>query len=152
MAKTITWEAEEYIVREKTTGWYVGLVVVGLVMVAVAVLLEAWTFLIVIILSVVALLIYVSRPPRVIKYTLDNEGLKEDEREYAFADFKSFGVLNEAGHYSIVLSPRKRFSTRLTVFFPKAQGEEIVDAFGAHLPMEPVDLDLLDKLIKFLRI
>jgi hypothetical protein len=40
----------------------------------------------------------------------------------------------------------------MTVYFPEAQGEEIVDAFGARLPMEPVEMDLLDKLIKFLRI
>ena len=51
-----------------------------------------------------------------------------------------------------MLTPRKRFSPRVTVYFPEAQGEEIVDAFGARLPMEEVKLDMLDKLIKFLRI
>lgn len=148
----ITWEAEEYVVRDKTTGWYVGLVVVGLVLVGLAVLLQAWTFLAVIVLSVIALVIYAARPPRVIKYVLDSEGLKEGQQEHSFSEFKSFGVLNEGSHFSVVLTPRKRFAPRLTVFFPEAQGEEIIDAFGARLPMEPVELDLLDKLIKFLRI
>ncbi len=149
---TITWEAEEYIVREKNSWWYVGLVAVSLVFVGLAVLAQAWTFLAVIILSVVALLVYTLRPPRVLRYTLTNKGLSEGDRLYDYAEFKAFGILREGNHFAIVLTPRKRFSPRVTVFFPQSQGEEIVDAFGARLPMEEVKLDLLDKLIKFLRI
>ena len=71
---------------------------------------------------------------------------------YVFSDFRSFGVLNEDNHYSIVLIPKKRFAPRVTVYFPETEGEQIVDVFGARLPMEPVKLDLLDKLVRFLRI
>ncbi len=41
---------------------------------------------------------------------------------------------------------------RVTVFFPETEGEQIVDIFGARLPMEPVKLDLMDKLVRWLRI
>ena len=58
----------------------------------------------------------------------------------------------DGDYFAIVLNPRKRFSGRVRVYFPAEQGEQIVDAFGAHLPMEPVKLDFLDKLINFLRI
>ncbi len=57
----ISWEAEEYIVRDKTTWWYVGLVAVGLVLSGISVLLRWWSFLAVVILSVVALMIYAMR-------------------------------------------------------------------------------------------
>ena len=60
--------------------------------------------------------------------------------------------LNEDNHYSIVLIPKKRFATSVVVYFPETSGEEIVDIFGAHLPMEPVKLDVLDKLVRLLRI
>lgn len=153
-AKTdiISWEAEEYIVRDKTTWWYVGLVAVGLVLAGIAVWLQWWTFLAVVVLSVVALIIYAMRPPRVLRYSLSNKGVSEDNKLYEYSEFKSFGILREGGHFAIVLTPRKRFSPRVTVYFPEAQGEEIVDAFGGRLPMEEVKLDMLDKLIKFLRI
>ncbi len=149
---SINWEAEEYIVREKNAWWYVGLVAVALVLAGIAVLLRWWTFLAVVVLSAVALLVYAMRPPRMLRYSLTNKGLTENDRLYNYEDFKSFGVLREGNHFAIVLTPRKRFSPRVTVFFPEIQGEEIVDAFGARLPMEEVKLDLLDKLIKFLRI
>lgn len=148
----ISWEAEEYIVRDKNAGWYVGMVVVGLLLSALAIWLQAWTFLAVIVLSVVALLVYTLRPPRMLHYSLTERGLSEGEHLYNYDDFKAFGVLKEGQHFAIVLTPRKRFSPRVTVFFPEAQGEAIVDAFGARLPMEEVRLDVLDRLIKFLRI
>lgn len=152
-AKTeISWEAEEYIVRDKNAGWYAGMVVVGLLLSALAIWLQAWTFLAVIVLSVVALLVYTLRPPRMLHYSLTERGLSEGEHLYNYDDFKAFGVLKEGQHFAIVLTPRKRFSPRVTVFFPEAQGEAIVDAFGARLPMEEVRLDVLDRLIKFLRI
>lgn len=148
----INWEAEEYIVREKNSWWYVGLIAVGLVLSGIAILLQAWTFLAVIILSVVALIVYAMRPPRMLRYSLTNKGLSEGDKLYNYEDFKAFGILREGNHFAIVLTPRKRFAPRVTVFFPEAQGEAIVDAFGARLPMEEVKLDMLDKLIKFLRI
>ena len=151
-ADTISWEAEEYIVREKNAWWYVGLIAVGLLFSALAIWLRAWTFLAVVILSVVALLVYAMRPPRMLRYSLSNKGLSEGNNLHTYDEFKAFGILHEGNHFAIVLTPRKRFSPRMTVFFPEAQGEEIVDAFGARLPMEEVKLDMLDKLIKFLRI
>lgn len=153
-AKTdiISWEAEEYIVRDKTTWWYVGLIAVGLALSAISVLLQWWSFLVVVILSVISLIIYAMRPPRVLRYSLSNKGISEGDKLYPYADFKSFGILQEGNHFAIALTPIKRFSPRMMVYFPQAQGEEIVDAFGERLPMEEVKLDLLDKLIKFLRI
>jgi hypothetical protein len=53
--------------------------------------------------------------------------------------------------FAIVLMPRKRFSLAVTVYFPEAKGEEIVDVFGARLPMETVKLDLIDKIVRKLR-
>lgn len=150
--KSITWQAKEYVQRDKKTGWYVGLVLVGLAFVAFGVWQRWWTFIALIVVSVLALIIYSVRPARDLKYRLDSTGLFEGARKYNFVDYRAFGVLAEGGNFAIVLTPRKRFSGRVKVYFPAEQGEQIVDAFGAHLPMEAVKLDFIDKLINFLRI
>lgn len=76
MAKEIVnWEAREYILGEKKTGWYVGLVVVALGLIALAVWQEWWTFVVLIVLATVSLWIYTVRPPRVLHYSLGNKGL-----------------------------------------------------------------------------
>ena len=148
----VNWEAREYIEYKKNTGWYIGLAAITIGLCAVAIFMQQWTFLLLIVVAVVALLTYTLRSPRLLHYSLTEKGLSEGNNLYVFSDFRSFGVLNENNHYSIVLMPKKRFGSRVSVYFPEAEGEQIVDVFGAHLPMEPVKLDLLDRLVKFLRI
>ena len=149
---TIKWEAKEYIQHDKNAGWYIGLVIVSLLLIALSVWLKWWTFTALIVLSAISLLIYVTRPPRTIKYSLSAKCLTEGERKYLFEDYKSFGILQDDTDFAIILIPRKRFSPAVTVYFPKEKGEEIVDMFGARLPMEPVKLDFLDKIVRKLRI
>jgi len=148
----VNWEAEEYLQRSKGAGWYVGFVVVVLGLVALSIVLKWWTFTALVALSAVALLIYAVRPPRRLHYSLSDKGLSEGGRVYNYEDFKSFGVMQEGDKYAIMLTPRKRFSPRVTVYFPQESGEEIVDAFGMRLPMEEVKLDFLDKIVRMLRI
>lgn len=149
----VEWDGQEYVTYDKNAGWYVGLVAVGLLLVAGSILLRWWTFTALVVVSVIALFVYATRPPRTIHYILSSDGLKENTgRVYKFEDYKAFGVLQNDKRFAIVLRPNKRFSPAVTVYFPEAQGEEIVDMFGARLPMEQVKLDFIDKIVKFLRI
>ena len=148
----ITWQAEEYIVPGRNTWWYVGLFAVATALCVLAVFLNWWTFLALVIVCVVAILTSTFRPPRTINYTLTNEGLNEGERLHKYEDYKAFGILQEGTHYSAILIPKKRFGLSTKVYFPKTSGEVIVDALGAHLPMQEVKLDFLDKIVNFLRI
>ena len=151
-AKDISWQAEEYIVREHNTGWYFGLFIIGIALLALAVLIKSWTFFALIILCVITVLVFTLRPPRKISYTLNDEGIKEGDRLHPFDEFKAFGITKEGNHYSAVLIPKKRLGLNVKVYFPGGSGEAIVDALGARLPMEEVKLDFLDKIVNFLRI
>lgn len=149
---TVSWEAEEYITHDKNAGWYIGLVIVCLALIALSIWLQQWIFIAVIVLAFISLMIYELRPPRKLKYTVDAKGLTEGEKFYKFEDYRAFGILQDDQNFAIVIMPRKRFAPSVTVYFPKAKGEEIVDVFGARLPMEEVKLDFLDKIVRKLRI
>ena len=150
--ESINWEAKEYIPHEKNAGWYVGLVIVCLALVALSIVFGWWTFAILVVLSGVVLVLYSVRPPRVLHYSLNSKGLSEGNRIYEYGDYRSFGVLKEGENFAIILTPRKRFAPGVKVYFPQESGEAIVDAFGARLPMEEVKLDFLDRVVNFLRI
>ena len=86
-------------------------------------------------------------------YSLSDKGISEGNNLFTFDQFKAFGVLREDEyHYCIILTPKKRSGARMRVYFPETEGEQIVDMFGLRLPMEPVKLDMLDRLVRFLRI
>ena len=150
--KPVSWQAEEYIVHDHDAWWYVGLFVVGGALCALSVFLGWWTFLALIILSVITILISNLRPPRKINYTLDNSGLTEGTTLHKFEDFKAFGITQDGTHYSAVLIPKKRFGIGVKVYFPEGSGEAIVDMLGSRLPMEQIKPDFLDKIVNFLRI
>ena len=148
----VSWQAEEYIIKKHNVGWYIGLTLITVAFVALAIFLRGWTFLALIILSVITILIYSLRPPRKISYHLDDKGLTEGKTFHPYNEFKAFGILEEDGHYSAFLVPKKRLGLGVKVYFPKGSGEAIVDQLGNHLPMEPVRQDFLDKIVNFLRI
>ena len=154
MAKTqaITWQAEEYITKSHNGWWYFGLLIVTAGLSALAIWLQGWTFLALIIVSAITVLIFNLRPPRKIHYSLTSDGLTEGKIKHPFDNFRAFGIVKEESHYSAVLIPKKRFGINVKVYFPEGSGEAIVDALGARLPMEEVKIDFLDKIVNFLRI
>ena len=148
----VSWEAEEYIVKTHNAGWYIGLSLVTIALSVLAFFLQGWTFLALIILSAITILVYSLRPPRKIHYTLDSTGLVEEKIPHPYNDFRAFGILKEGDNYSAILIPKKRLGLNVKVYFPEGSGEAIVDQLGAHLPMEEIKLDFLDKIVNFLRI
>ena len=148
----VSWQAEEYIVRDHDAWWYIGLFLVTAGLCVLAVFLQWWTFLVLVILSAITILVMIFRPPRKIQYKLDNKGLTEGKIHHPYSDFRAFGILKDIDHYSAILIPKKRFGLSVKVYFPEGSGETIVDQLGNHLPMEEVKLDFLDKIVNFLRI
>lgn len=152
----VNWDAEEYVVQERGFGWYVILLAVALAAAGLAIWLmgwEAWSLIALIVVSVVALIVWTKRPPRMLHYSLSSKGLSEGNKLYEFQDYKSFGVAkDDGGRYTIVLVPKKRFGGKVSVYFPQEHGEQIVDMFGERLPMETVEPDFIDKIVKMLKI
>jgi len=150
----VHWTASEYIHEEKNGLWFILFAIVALAFIAVDILfLKSYTFSVLVIVMAVAVVIYSRRPPRVIKYTLSgDQGLYVGENLYHFSEFKSFSLIKDDQHNSIMLIPIKRFAPGVSVYFPEEVGEEIVDILGARLPMGMLKLDLIDIIIRKLRL
>lgn len=150
----VTWTAQEYVHLDRSPIWFVLFVVVVLGLVAIDIFfLRSWTFSALVVVMAVALMIYIRRPPRTLTYALSPaQGLYVGENLYHFDDFKSFGLIQDDGHYSIMLIPRKRFAPGVSVFFPDDAGERIVDILGQRLPMEELKLDIVDIIVRKLRL
>jgi hypothetical protein len=149
----VHWQANEYIHHEKDAVWFIvfTLVVLGLIAFSIFVI-QSITFTILIPVMAAALIVYSRRPPRLIDYTLSSKGLHVNDRLYPFTEFKGFGVIRDGKEYSIMLIPIKRFKPGVSVYFPEEAGEAIVDILGTRLPMQKLHLDIVDKIIRKLRI
>lgn len=150
----VTWTAQEYVHFDKGGWWYVLFVLAVLALIAVDVfLLKSWTFSVLVVVMAVAVVVYIRRPPRNLTYALSpKQGLYVGEQLYRFEDFKSFGLIRDGDHFSVMLIPRKRFSPGVSVYFPEESGEKIVDILGTRLPMEELKLDIIDVVVRKLRL
>lgn len=149
----VYWQAHEYIHHEKSSLWFVIFAIVVVVLTAVAIfVIKSITFAILVPVMAVALITYTYRPPRLLDYTLSRQGLHINDHLYPFADFKSFGVVHDGEEYSVMLIPVKRFRPGISIYFPEESGEAIVDMLGARLPMEELHLDVIDTVIRKLRL
>jgi hypothetical protein len=150
----ITWSAQEYVHIDKGIGWYILFAVIVLALVAIDIFfLKSWTFSALVVVMAVAIVIYIRRPPRTLTYALSPaQGLYVGERLYHFDEFRAFGLIKDGDNHSIMLIPRKRFSPGVSVFFPEEAGERIVDILGQRLPMDELKLDVVDVLIRKLRL
>jgi hypothetical protein len=150
----VYWSASEYIHEEKNTVWFVFFAITVVAFIATDIfLLKSYTFSALVVVMAIAVIIYSRRPPRIIDYALSaDQGLYVGETLHHFSEFKSFGLINDQNHHSIMLIPIKRFSAGVSVYFPKESGEQIVDILGARLPMENLKLDIIDIIVRKLRL
>lgn len=150
----IHWMASEYISAEKNTWWFVSLIIVAAALIAMDIFyLKAYTFSLLVVVMAFSLIVLSNRPSRQVNYTLSgDQGIYIGDKLYHFSEFKSFGVINDDGNNFIMLIPVKRFALAVSIYFPQEVGEEIVDILGARLPMEDLKLDLIDRVVRILRL
>jgi hypothetical protein len=149
--EAVSWEASEYVHHQKGVLWFAAFGLIFAALLAVAIWLQAWTFVVLVVIMAIAAGVYALRTPRAVHYLLDDQGIKIGERGYQYSDFRAFGVASEGSLFSVILLPTKRFMPAITVYFEEADGERIVDILGSRLPMEEVDHDPVDRLMRRLR-
>ncbi len=146
---SIAWDYQEE-KKHHSKNWYLVLGLAFVAMIAVALfLLKDILFTVVLVVLIIALIFYLRRSDFSIKYALSKEHIYIDSKAYPFDEFKSFGLqknLNQS--FTIILIPHKRFGQGLSLNFPDELGEEIVDFIGAILPMQKIELNLIDQIIQ----
>lgn len=153
LTEPVKWQAREYIHQEKDAKWFILFAAVIAIFMAIAVLLmQSWTFAVLLVVIAIMVVVLAKRPPRVMEYALSNEGLHIGQTLHKFSDFKSFGIIRDGEEFSVMLIPRRRLQPGITVYFPEEAGEDIVDALGSRLPMKDLHLDVVDRLVRKLRL
>lgn len=146
-----SWDASEYVHIDKGSMWLVGLMAIVLILAGVAIWLHEWTFAILVVVMGVAMGVFAFRPPRTLHYTLTEQGVQIADKLYPYKDYRAFGVLQDGAFFTMEFIPVKRFAPALSIYFAEEDGEDIVDIVGDHLPMEKVELDLIDAIMRRLR-
>ena len=147
--QNVSWTASEFIDHHKSAGWYILLIIVALVCMAVVYFLTKDILsTVVIAIMLGALGVFAARKPRTLSYVLGQDGLQIESRAYPYDTFKSFSVLDEGAVHSITFAPMKRFMPPLSIYFDPKDEEAISNTISAHLPVEPNNIDFIERLMR----
>ena len=150
--EVVTWTASEFIAHQKSFGWYVMLMLVGLALASVVYLVTKDMITVgVIILCFLVFGIAAGRKPRVLPYRLDRSGLTIGQKLYPYGHFKAFAVIDEGTFSSIVFLPLKRFMPALSIYFAPEDEDRILDTLSLYLPLEQGKLDLFETIVRRIR-
>jgi hypothetical protein len=151
-----SWHASEYVHHHKGVWWYLGLfgalaLLTGILWLAHISTMQLWLTVALFGSAAVAVIVYGSKPPRTLLYELTPQGVTIDGKSYKFAEFRSFGVLQDVEWHSIDLEPTKPFFPRLTVLFDDDDFDEIVSHLELHLARVDRQPDLIERASRYLR-
>jgi hypothetical protein len=157
----IRWTASDAIDHDRGKGWYTVVIIAAFVVLLalatlaffkIIALMTAISTGVLVVVMLVALLLVAKKPARELDYLLTDAGLTIEGQLHPFSEFRAFGVRQQGATWQLVLIPVKRFGMSATMFIQEDQGEQIVDELGAYLPMENVKTDLVDKLMRRLKL
>lgn len=147
----LSWNAPEFIYTEKPIGWYVGLAVFFVGLIAVAVVTRQWLSIGVFAIMGVAVAIYANRKPRMLNYSLTNYGIHVGDKKYNFDGFGGFFEADDYGQLVFELIPTKRFAPLISLPAVTEYQAQIEQMLGGTLPKEAPRISFIERLFKALR-
>ena len=102
----ITWHATEYAPGGRGANWYWSVTVVGLLMTLLAFYLDNILFAFIALLGMGVILLYGSRPPQMLQYTLSAHGLRVDRQLFPYDNLETFWIHNGASPIIMIKSKR----------------------------------------------
>lgn len=149
----VSWTASEFIVHEKSVGWYGGLMAVTLIIiVAVYLLTRDKVSAGVVLVCAFALAALAGRKPHQVQYIVDGSGITVGQNHFEYGLFKSFAIVPEGAFSSIVLMPLKRFAPLTTIYYAPEDEEKIINVLSNRLPLQEHKLDAVDSLMRRIRL
>ena len=145
----VNWNAPDLLIGKKSKTWFLWFFVIVTILAGLSIWQQLWTFTALILVSAAA--IFITRrddQSSLIGYSLSTRGVYIGNSFHSYDEFKGFGIIKETNLYSIVFIPKKRFSPSTSIYFNKEDGEKITDIIGARLPMEEIEHDLIDRIIR----
>lgn len=144
----VSWSASEFIEHSKGFGWYAA-VFAGIAVVAAIAYLLLHSLFSTVALAVIGVIFVISsvHKPKTVNYEINSAGIHLGNKFKSFDEFKSFSIFDEGSLGSITLSPLKRFTPPITIYYGLKDEDNIVDALTNFLPREEIKKDAVEQLM-----
>lgn len=152
---TIAWRAPEFEYHPKSASWYWASVAVATLMIAAAVWQRNFLFGLFIVIAEILILIWTSREPDTIEFTLNEKGFEIGDphgRSYPVREIATVHGFEDWSEEwaTFIIDPKGHFRPSVRIHAPRARYGEIERAFAAIVPVIHKEESLVDVLERFL--
>ena len=146
-----SWSEVDYIKKTRSPIWYIlfVLVIIALSVVSV-VFMKSWSFVAVLVMVMVVVLVLAYKPERYANYAISTNAIHVNDSLFPISELKSYSIKDENGLYAVTFHSKKRFKLGTTVYCSNSDIEPVKQSLNDLLPQVKSELDLLDKIARFL--
>ena len=146
-----SWSEVDYIKKTRSPIWYIlfVLVIIALSVVSV-VFMKSWSFVAVLVMVMVVVLVLAYKPERYANYAISTNAIHVNDSLFPISELKSYSIKDENGLYAVTFHSKKRFKLGTTVYCSNSDMEPVKQSLNDLLPQVKSELDLLDKIARFL--
>jgi len=145
-----TWVAPEFIKYKKTTKWFVGVFLVGIILALVFAWQSQWSGVVLVGTAVIVFTTLSGAKPKKISSSLYQDGIVTDGKVFGFNQFKSFWIeVGDLPKAKLQLLGRLAGQISLPLF--DIDPEQVRLFLGKHLPEENRGPDIVDQINRFMR-
>lgn len=146
----ISWEAPEYKEHKKSTDWYWYLALGTVLLLIYAAYERSFLFGVLVVVGWFTTMLYSTRPPKIIKISISENGIQIEQNLYPWTNIKSFWIFSEKGE--LLLELKKTLMPHMKILLgemdPKI-AREIISKFIPEKEQEESFIDNLSDLVKF---
>lgn len=147
----LEWEAREYAYREKGGDWFWAVGIIAASLAITAVLFKNTIFAVLIILGAFTLMVFAKRIPRLVKFSVDEDGIRADKLFYPWSSLESYWVETGANEPPKLLVKSKRPLAPLIIIpLDDMEPDAVKTSLRDFLPLEKETEPLSQKIMEFL--
>ncbi|MFA6536454.1 MAG: hypothetical protein WC250_00380 [Candidatus Paceibacterota bacterium] len=150
MRKSLQWQALEYPVKTRTSDWYVATVIIIASLVVSAIIFGNALFAVLIVIAAATLFMHTRRPPKLITFEINQEGILSGEIFYPFGNLLAFGIDGDESGPKLILKAQSGFLPIITLPLGEVDIIVVKDYLNDYIKEEPLRVPFSEQVMGFL--
>jgi hypothetical protein len=147
---TITWQGPEYAHEEKSADFIWTIALITLVAVGIAVWLANYVFAIFIFIAGCCLILFSIRPPEMVDFSIETEGMTIGKAKYGWKSIKGFRIVKGDPYAKLLIETSRKFLPIFTIPLPSERATETKETLLKVIPETELEesrsMKLMEKL------
>ncbi|MEX2043269.1 MAG: hypothetical protein WD926_00040 [Patescibacteria group bacterium] len=149
----LAWEAKEFEEYDRNRKWYAVALVIGVLLVAGALVLKQWLASVVFALATYIVVRHADDKPRTLAISISKLGVQVADKFHPFSELKSFWIIYKPPVKTLTLQGTSRFKPLIKVHLVDVDPLAVQNALKDHLVEQPKETeDFIDKLGRWIRL